>query len=123
MHRGGACLSTGTRNPFPAPLEDCFATYTWLRAKAGTIGGDSARIAIVGDSGGGYLAAAVAQEAKRTGTTQPVLQALIYPMTDMGGLPTSRIEENLFLNDRTLQWVIGIHVGANHLNPRASPIL
>jgi acetyl esterase len=110
-------------NPFPAPLEDCFATYAWLREHTGTIGGDPSRVAIAGDSGGGYLAAAVAQEAKRKGVAQPSLQVLIYPMTDMGGLPTSRIEETMFLDDRTLQWVIGMHVGDNRLDPRASPIL
>ncbi len=110
-------------NPFPAPLEDCFATYRWLRNNAGEIGGDASRVSIAGDSGGGYLASAVAQEAKREGAVQPVLQVLIYPMTDMGGLPPSRIEETMFLDDRTLQWVIGMHVGENRLDPRASPIL
>ncbi len=109
--------------PFPAPLDDCFAVYRWLLANAGKINGDTSRIAIAGDSGGGYLAAAVAQEAKREGVTQPALQILIYPMTDMGGLPPSRIEETLFLDDRTLQWVIGMHVGEHRLDPRASPIL
>ncbi|MBO21819.1 MAG: lipase [Rhodospirillaceae bacterium] len=110
-------------NPFPAPLEDCFAVFTWLQANAGEIGGDPARIAIAGDSGGGYLAAAVAQQAKRESTPQPLTQVLIYPMTDMGGLPPSRVEETMFLDDRTLQWVIGMHVGDNRLDPRASPIL
>jgi acetyl esterase len=110
-------------NPFPAPLEDCFAVFTWLQANAGEIGGDPGRIAIAGDSGGGYLAAAVAQEAKREGAPQPLTQVLIYPMTDMGGLPPSRVEETMFLDDRTLQWVIGMHVGDNRLDPRASPIL
>ncbi|MBT3931652.1 MAG: alpha/beta hydrolase [Rhodospirillaceae bacterium] len=110
-------------NPFPAPLEDCFAVFTWLQSNAGEIGGDSNRIAIAGDSGGGYLAAAVAQEAKRKGAPQPLTQILMYPMTDMGGLPPSRVEETMFLDDRTLQWVIGMHVGEHRLDPRASPIL
>ena len=110
-------------NPFPAPLEDCFATLTWLQTNAAEIGGDPSRIAIAGDSGGGYLAATVAQEAKREGAPQPLTQILIYPMTDMGGLPPSRIEETMFLDDRTLQWVIGMHVGEHRLDLRASPIL
>ena len=53
---------------------------------------------------------------------QPVLQLLIYPMTDMAGLSPSRVEETMFLDDRTLQWVIGMHAGENRLDPRASPI-
>jgi acetyl esterase len=28
----------------------------------------------------------------------------------------------MFLDDRTLQWVIGMHAGDNRLDPRASPI-
>ncbi|MEK9661022.1 MAG: alpha/beta hydrolase [Alphaproteobacteria bacterium] len=109
--------------PFPAPLEDCYATFRWLQENAGDIGGDTARIAIAGDSGGGYLAAAVAQEAKRLGTPQPLLQVLIYPMTDMAGLPPSRVETDTFLDDRTMQWVIGMHFGEHRLDPRASPVL
>ena len=110
-------------HPFPAPLEDCYAVYRWLQDNAGEIGGDPTRIAIAGDSGGGYLTAAVAQEAKRAGAPQPLTQVLIYPMTDMGGLPPSRVEETMFLDDCTLQWVIGMHVGDHRLDPRASPIL
>ena len=83
---------------------------------------DCMEIAIAGDSRGGYLAAAVALEAKLENTPQPVLQILIYPMTDMAGLPPSRVEEKMFLDDRTLQWVIGMHAGDNRLDPRASPI-
>jgi acetyl esterase len=109
-------------NPFPAPLEDCYATLEWLQRHAGEIGGDPARVAVAGDSGGGYLAAAVALEAKRLGTPQPALQVLIYPMTDMAGQPPSRVEIDTFLDDRTLQWVIGMHAGDRRLDPRASPI-
>jgi acetyl esterase len=110
-------------NPFPAPLEDCYATLRWTQENANEVGGDPSRIAIAGDSGGGYLTAAVSLECKLKNTPQPILQVLIYPMTDMAGLTTSRIEQTMFLDDRTLQWVIGMHAGDNRLDPRASPIL
>ena len=75
-------------NPFPAPLEDCYSVLKWMQKNAEQIGGASDQIAIVGDSGGGYLAAAVALEAKRLGTPQPIYQILIYPMIDMAGKST-----------------------------------
>jgi acetyl esterase len=109
-------------NPFPAPLEDCYAVLTWLQANAGQIGGDSKAIAIAGDSGGGYLTAAVALEAKRLGTPQPIYQILIYPQIDMAGRSASRVDIEYFINDAVLEWVIEMHAGTNRLDPRASPI-
>ncbi|GAB1815897.1 hypothetical protein MUNTM_49370 [Mycobacterium sp. MUNTM1] len=48
-------------NPFPAPLDDCMATLAWMRKAE--FGIDAERIAVVGSSAGGGLAAAVAQRA------------------------------------------------------------
>ena len=109
-------------NPFPAPLEDSYAVLTWMQENADQIGGDPTRIAIAGDSGGGYLVAAVTLEAKRLGTPQPIYQILIYPATDMAGKSASRSDIDMFINDQMVDWVIRLHVGDNRLDPRASPI-
>jgi acetyl esterase/lipase len=42
---------------FPAQIEDCKAAVRWLRAHAEEYGIDSTRIAVVGSSAGGHLAA------------------------------------------------------------------
>jgi acetyl esterase/lipase len=42
---------------FPAPLDDCRAAVRWLHAHAGDYRLDSARVAAVGSSAGGHLAA------------------------------------------------------------------
>lgn len=107
-------------HPFPAPLEDSYAVYEWLILNAGAIGGDPARIALAGDSGGGYLAAAVPLEAKRLGRRQPLYQVLIYPMIDPAGKTSSRVTEALFIDDAGLDWTNRLHFGEHLLDPRAA---
>ncbi|CAK0750915.1 hypothetical protein CCP2SC5_1730002 [Azospirillaceae bacterium] len=109
-------------NPFPAPLEDAYAALAWTQENAAAINGDSRRIAVAGDSGGGYLTAAVALEAKRLGTPQPCCQVLIYPMIDAAAKTPSRITESLFLSDPVIEWTNRLHFGDHVLDPRASPI-
>lgn len=108
-------------HPFPAPLEDSFLAYRWLLSHGADLGGDG-RLAIAGDSGGGYLAAAVAQEAKRHGLAQPAVQILIYPMLDMASAAPSRYTKAYFVTDAALKGVIALHVGDQVLDPRASPL-
>jgi acetyl esterase len=65
---------------FPAAHEDAFAAYQWALRHAATIGGDSARVAVAGESAGGNLAAAVCLMARARSEQLPVHQALIYPV-------------------------------------------
>jgi acetyl esterase/lipase len=68
-------------DPFPAPLDDCFAVLSWLHDEAAALGVDPAGIAVGGASAGGGLAAAVVQRAHDEGV--PVaFQLLEYPMLD-----------------------------------------
>lgn len=84
---GAAVLSLDYRlapeNPFPAGLSDALAAAAFLAASGDQIGCDPARIAVMGDSAGGNLAAVVAREAVRTGLCTIRGQFLIYPMTDV----------------------------------------
>lgn len=68
---------------FPAAVEDAVSAYRWACAHAAELGGDPRRIGIGGDSAGGYLAAAVCLVCRNLGEPAPVLQLLIYPVTDM----------------------------------------
>ena len=66
---------------FPAALDDCMTTLTWMRDHAAELGIDPERIAVAGSSAGGGLSAAVAQRAHDDGISLRA-QLLVYPMID-----------------------------------------
>ena len=68
--------------PFPGPLQDCYAALQWMKQQAGSLGIDPARIAVMGESAGGSLAAALAQLAHDRGEVDPAFQLLVYAMLD-----------------------------------------
>jgi acetyl esterase/lipase len=74
---------------YPDPLEDCYAALTWMAANAAELGIDAGRIALVGQSAGGGLAAGLALLARDRGEVTPSYQLLIYPMIDDRNLTAS----------------------------------
>jgi acetyl esterase len=68
-------------HPFPAAVDDCYATLRWVAEHAAEIGADPSRIAVGGDSAGGNLAAAIALRAHADDITLAG-QLLVYPNTD-----------------------------------------
>ena len=68
-------------HPHPSPVEDSFAGLRWLVDHAAELGVDPGRVAVMGDSGGGGLAAGVALMA-RDRNLALARQVLIYPMLD-----------------------------------------
>jgi acetyl esterase/lipase len=69
-------------HPHPVPVEDCYAALVWLAGHAGELGVDLSRVAVMGDSAGGGLAAGVALIARDRGGPALARQILIYPMLD-----------------------------------------
>jgi acetyl esterase/lipase len=78
-------LSVGYRRAPEAsgttPARDVFAAVRWLRRRGGSLGVDLDRIAVMGESAGGGLAAAAAIAA-RDERIELAAQILIYPMLD-----------------------------------------
>jgi acetyl esterase len=69
----------------PAALQDCYAAYRWALEHATELGADPTRIAVGGDSAGGNLATVVSRQARNDGVQLPILQLLLYPVTQFGG--------------------------------------
>lgn len=69
-------------HPHPVPVEDAYAGLTWLAGHAGELGIDPARIAVIGDSAGGGLAAGIAILSRDRHGPAIARQLLIYPMLD-----------------------------------------
>jgi acetyl esterase/lipase len=74
------CLAP--EEPFPAAVEECHAATRWVATHGREIGADTSRLAVMGDSAGGNLAAVVALLAREDDDLDIALQVLIYPGTD-----------------------------------------
>ncbi|WP_327138253.1 alpha/beta hydrolase (plasmid) [Streptomyces sp. NBC_01340] len=68
--------------PFPTPVEDAYAALCWLHEHAGELGVDRGRIAVMGDSAGGGLAAALSILTRERGGPAIARQILLMPMLD-----------------------------------------
>jgi acetyl esterase/lipase len=69
-------------NPFPAPLDDCYAGLCWVTAQAGELGIDLRHLGIGGSSAGGGLAAGLALLVRDRSEIDLAFQLLNYPMID-----------------------------------------
>jgi acetyl esterase/lipase len=113
-------------HPHPVPVEDCYAALRWLADNAPTLGVDPGRIAVIGDSAGGGLAAGVSLLARDRGGPSIAQQLLIYPMLDDR---PHRVDPQLapFLtwsyDDNVTGWtaLLGESVGGDAVSPYAAP--
>ncbi len=113
-------------NKYPVMFDDAAAIYFWLLENAGDLGGDATRIAVMGESSGGTLAASVCHEAKRLGLPQPVLQGLFEPMVDLQAHTASMYSSYPLINKRFLDLGAALNFGdewPDEVPRRASPLL
>ncbi|MFI5041299.1 MAG: alpha/beta hydrolase [Acidimicrobiales bacterium] len=79
--------------PYPGALDDCYAGLLWTFRNADELGIDADAIGVLGVSGGGGLAAALALVARDLGETPLAFQLLDCPMLDdRQQTPSSRVE-------------------------------
>ncbi|WP_329157071.1 alpha/beta hydrolase [Streptomyces sp. NBC_01717] len=67
---------------YPFALEECYAVARWLTSQGAEHGIDPERLAVVGDSAGGNIAAALTLLAKERGDVSFIQQVLFYPITN-----------------------------------------
>jgi acetyl esterase/lipase len=105
--------------------EDTFAGLTWLLEHASSLGVDIGRVAIMGDSAGGGIAAAVAILA-RDRKVSLAKQILIYPMLDDRNMkPNPSLEPFLTwtYDNNFTGWsaLLGKEFGNENISPVAAP--
>jgi acetyl esterase len=132
-HSGAHVLAIDYRlapeHPFPAAADDARAALRWAVEHAEELGADPARVGVGGDSAGGNLAAVTAQLAARDGGPAPVLQLLIYPVTDFTrrtGRSRELFAEGFLLTSSEMEWFEDNYLGASReaaSDPRVSPLL
>ncbi len=107
-------------HPYPAPLDDAYAALQWLAAQPDV---DPNRIAVIGESAGGGLAASLALMARDRGEIALAGQVLAYPMLDdRTGLAAAAHPRMLRLwnaPSNRLGW--GMYLGAGANGPEATP--
>lgn len=112
---------------FPTPVEDCYDATRWVAQRAEEFGVDADRLAVMGDSAGGNIAAVVAMMARDRGEPAVALQVLIYPSVELGGeYPSERENANRpILTSKDIANAPGLyfHGSAREMtDPYASPI-
>lgn len=113
-------------NPFPAAVEDAYASYIWATQNAASIGGDPKRVAVAGESAGGNLATVVARKARDAGAQLPVHQLLVYPIANYGfDTPSYQQFANAKpLSKGLMQWFFSYYLPseADGASPDVSPL-
>ena len=112
---------------FPSALNDCYDALRWIRENAGSFGGDCARVAIAGDSGGGMLAASVTHVVKDAGDPDLDFQFLIYPAVGFTEPSASmrEFERGYVFYPEQLDWLYAQYLpeGVSRNDPLISPAL
>jgi acetyl esterase len=115
----------------PAPLEDAYIGYRWLLDNAPRLGIEASARAVVGESSGATVAAALTILLRELGAPLPTFQVLAYPAADLPGRWPSYQERGTgyTLDRQLMSWFFEQYLPAGHdpqdqyLLPLAAPNL
>jgi acetyl esterase/lipase len=112
-------------NPYPIPVEDCWTGLLYIQSQAEQLGIDINRIAVMGESAGGGLAAGLTILARQRNFSPPLAkQILLYPMLDDRTVTDHSEGLAVFsINDVLTGWsaYLGEAYGTDNVPPSASP--
>lgn len=119
LRSGAAVLAVDYRlapeHPFPAAVDDAWASMRWLAEQGPSFGLDSARMAVGGDSAGGTLATVSALHARDIGLPL-ALQLLITPGTGAHADTASHrlFGEGFLLDAASIAWFFDHTIPYHH---------
>jgi acetyl esterase/lipase len=91
---------------YPVALQQIYATLQWAATEGQTFGINGEKLAIVGNSVGGNMAAATTIMAKQLAGPALLLQVLLWPVTDANFETTSYVQygKGRFLTTAMMKW-------------------
>jgi acetyl esterase len=111
---------------YPVAIEQAYAATRYLADNAASLRIDPLRLAVVGDSVGGNMAAAVTLMAKQRRGPKIAFQVLFYPVTDAGFDTSSylRFADGPWLTKRAMEWFWDAYLPdpAARNQPTATPL-
>lgn len=115
---------------FPAAVNDSYHSFKWITEHGGEFGGDTSRIALMGNSAGANLVAVIAQKAKKEGIVGKI------KLQVMNGLPVDLRPQNMessvsyqqnalgyFQTKALCYFAVETYAPNQRNNPELSPIL
>jgi acetyl esterase len=111
---------------YPVSLEQAYAASKWVAENGQAIHVDSSRLAVVGDSVGGNMAAAFTLLAQERGGPSIRFQVLFYPVTDASFDTSSymKYQEGYWLTREAMKWFWSNYISdqTNRKEPKVSPL-
>ena len=117
-------------NKFPAAVNDSYNAFKWIAENGSEFGGDTSRIALIGNSAGANLVAVVTQKAKKDGISNKIKLQI------MNGLPIDCSPQNMetsasyqenakgyMQTKAACYFAIETYAPGEYKNPEVSPIL
>jgi len=104
----------GPEKKFPAAHLASFSAYQWVINNAASFKGDTAKIAVVGESAGGNLAANVSMMARDKKIKLPLYEVLVYPVAnnDLNSESYVKYAAAKPLNKPVMEWFVKNALGA-----------